>query len=124
MIYLSKGILCHSSAKYGVQIAHGNQKYHLTDTEAALWMRGQLTFAPIYTKEEASVLHHLYEKGLAEYEQNNDNAAKYRILSRCVCCPDKMKPTGSVLQLLNLCTLPKIVSGLRLPSYRKETGRS
>ena len=88
MIYLSKGIVCRGSTEERLTVAHCGQEFLLTGAEAAVWQNGQLGIG--YAKE-GWPLEHLHRMGLAEYEQEDTPLSRYRILSRCICCPGKAK---------------------------------
>lgn len=88
MIYLSKGIVCEGSTEERLTIAHCGQEFILTGTEAVVWQNGQFEIG--HTRE-GWALEHLYRMGLVEYEQEDIALSRYRILSRCICCPGKAK---------------------------------
>lgn len=91
MIYLSKGMVRKDSTEDRLNISRGGQSFLLTGTEAALWLNGRFVFSVTRSPAEDRFLQHLIRMGLAEAEADEDNAAKYRILSRCVCCPARVK---------------------------------
>lgn len=91
MIYLSKGMVRKDSTEDRLNINRGGQSFLLTGTEAALWLNGRLAFSVTRSPAEDRFLQHLIRMGLAEAEADEDNTAKYRILSRCVCCPARVK---------------------------------
>lgn len=88
MIYLSKGIVCRGSTEERLTIAHCGQEFLLTGAEATAWQNGQFG---IGHAKEGWPLEHLHRMDLAEYEQEDTQLSRYRILSRCICCPGKAK---------------------------------
>ena len=79
MIYLSKGVVCEGSSEQLLDVTRGALVFHLTGTEAALWLNGRFGFAKAKTNKERSSLEHLH--------QNEDSdVARYRIISRCILC--------------------------------------
>lgn len=86
VIYLSKGIVRRGSTEDRLTIAHCGQEFLLTGTEAAIWQNGQFRFGDA---KEGWALEHLHRMGLVEFEQEDSALSKYRILSRCICCPGK-----------------------------------
>ena len=86
MVYISKGILKNSLGVSNMQVVHNGQTYWLTEKEAELWNRGRLRFA--YTKNDAEeqTVTHLEELGVVVSEREEQESAKYRILTRCICC--------------------------------------
>lgn len=91
MIYLSKGMVLNGSTEGRLEISRGGQSFLLTGMEAALWLNGRSVFCETHSPAEEQCLRHLIRMGLAEAEENADDTAKYRILSRCVCCPASVK---------------------------------
>lgn len=91
MIYLSKGMVRKDSTEDRLNISRGGQSFLLTGAEAALWLNGRFAFSVTHSPAEDRFLQHLIRVGLAEAEADEDNTAKYRILSRCVCCPARVK---------------------------------
>lgn len=91
MIYLSKGMVRKDSTEDRLNISRGGQSFLLTGTEAALWLNGRAAFSMTRSSVEERSLQHLIRMGLAEAETNENHTAKYRILSRCVCCPARVK---------------------------------
>lgn len=91
MIYISKGIVKEHSSEALVRIHHCGQDYQLTGLEAALWLNGQFGFA---SAQSSWATEHLQRMGLIEKESEDSPVSRYRILSRCICCPViPQKPT-------------------------------
>lgn len=86
MIYLSKGVVCEGSTEQLLDVTRGAQVFHLTGTEAALWLNGRFGFAKAKTNKERSSLEHLHQMGLAEFENEDSDVARYRIIARCILC--------------------------------------
>lgn len=86
MIYLSKGAVCKGSTEERLKIAHCGNEFILIKSEAVLWLNGQFGFAET---SDHGILKHLERMGLVECEQENSVISRYRILTRCVCCPAK-----------------------------------
>lgn len=86
MIYLSKGAVCKGSTEERLVIAHCGNEFILTGIKASLWLNGQFNFA---ISNDLGMLEHLERMGLIEYEVDNNSLSRYRILTRCVCCPAK-----------------------------------
>lgn len=87
MIYVSKGIVQKNSTEQLLFVAHCGQNFRLTGTEAALWLNGRFAFAITHSEMEAAALKHLVRMGLAEMEPEENPQSRYRILTRCICCP-------------------------------------
>lgn len=87
MIYLSKGIVQKNSTEQLLFVAHCGETYSLTGTEAALWLNGRFGFSASCAGPELRALEHLEQMGLAETEPEDTAVSRYRILTRCVCCP-------------------------------------
>lgn len=87
MIYLSKGIVQKNSTEQLLFVAHCGQVFQLTGTEAALWLNGRFAFAVPHSEMEIPALKHLEQMGLAEMESEDSPQSRYRILTRCICCP-------------------------------------
>lgn len=90
MIYLSKGMVQKESTEERLDISRGGQHFLLTGMEAALWLNGRFSFSAVQSPVEERALQHLVRMGLAESEEDS-MTGRYRILSRCVCCPAKTK---------------------------------
>lgn len=107
MLYLSKGVVCKNSTTDNLRIAHGNTIITLRGTEAMVWLNGQFRMVsyPNTHDCEANIIS-LCREGIGEYECRNDEIGRYRILSRCICCPTKAsilnarlsKPEKTVLE--------------------------
>ena len=89
MIYISKGIAGKASTTELVQVIRGSQNIYLSDIEADLWLKGRFSFAYSQMPDEERALRHLIRMGLAEAEAEENEDAKYWILTRCICCPAK-----------------------------------
>lgn len=111
MIYLSKGAVCKGSTEERLRIAHCGNESILVKSEAVLWLNGQFGFAET---SDHGILKHLERMGLVECEQENSALSRYRLLTRCVCCPAKNNSGlfSSALEKELLVWLTK--AGLRL----------
>lgn len=89
MLYISKGIVCPESIAGNLFLEKGNQKYQLQGREASLWLRGRFGFNVTESEAEEQAVLCLGDKGLAEMEEETGSVYKYRLLTRCVCCPVK-----------------------------------
>lgn len=89
MIYISKGIAGKASTTELVQVIRGSQSIYLSDMEAGVWLKGRFSFAYSQTPDEERALQRLIRMGLAEAEAEENEDARYWILSRCICCPAK-----------------------------------
>lgn len=89
MIYISKGVVKNGSVKEGLAISHCGRTIQLTGTEAALWLNGRFSFAILKQSSQKQALLQLERMGLAEWETEDSSAARYRLLTRCICCPAK-----------------------------------
>lgn len=87
MIYVSKGIVQKNSTEQLLFVAHCGQTYQLAGAEAALWLNGRYGFFVTRIILEETALKHLVRMGLAEMEPEDTAQNRYRILTRCVCCP-------------------------------------
>ena len=83
MIYISKGIVKERSTESLIRIHHCGRDYQLTGLEAAIWFDGRYSFCSV---QESWATEHLYRMGLIEKEQDDTPLARYRLLSRCICC--------------------------------------
>lgn len=89
MIYLSKGTLYENSAPNNINISHGLQSCRLIDIAAKLWLNGRFEFGTTKDVNEENVVAHFSTCGLSEYETDDNDISKYRIMTRCICCPVK-----------------------------------
>ena len=87
MIYLSKGIVQKRSTEQLLWIAHCGQQYKLTGMESALWLNGRFEFATAKSAAAEQAVRHLERMGLVEVESRGSPVDRYRILTRCICCP-------------------------------------
>ena len=84
MIYISKGCVLDPSTEELLFIRRCGTDFQLTGFEAALWLNGRSGFsetAPSFATE------HLRRMGLIECEDEDTPLSRYRILTRCICCP-------------------------------------
>lgn len=89
MLYLSKGIVCPESVTGNLFLERGNQTFRLQGREAAVWLKGRFGFHMTESEEEEQAVLCLEARGLAEREEESGFVYRYRILTRCVCCPVK-----------------------------------
>lgn len=87
MLYLSKGVLCKNSVADNLRVARGNKIIELSESESKIWLLGRFQMEVTNEKEDFAIIKQLSDKGLMEYEDSHTNAAKYFILTRCICCP-------------------------------------
>lgn len=116
MLYLSKGVVCKNSTDNNLRITRGNTVITISSTEAEVWLKGRFEMTAFVGDESrTAIVKELANKGFAEYEERSDSLGKYRILSRCICCPAKTglfhkalsKPEKTMLEWLTK-------SGIRL----------
>ncbi len=88
MIYISKGVVQKNSTEQNIHILRCGQSFQLTGVEAQVWLDGRFGFASADTDAYARIraIEHLSRMGLVEYEQEDSPVARYRILTRCICC--------------------------------------
>ncbi len=89
MLYISKGMVCPESVTGNLFLERGNQKFQLQGREAAVWLKGRFGFDMTESEAEERAVRYLAGKGLAEMEEETGSVYKYRILTRCICCPVK-----------------------------------
>lgn len=89
MLYLSKGVVQPESGTGSLLLERGGKQFRLQGMEAAVWLRGRFGFKVTESETEEQAVLHLTEKGLAEAEGETGPVSRYRILTRCVCCPAK-----------------------------------
>ena len=99
MLYLSKGVVQPKSSIENLWLEHGGKQFQLQDVESAVWLRGRFGFMVTDSKAEEQVVMRLTDKGLTEMEADADSISKYRILTRCVCCPARQR--GRISSRLN-----------------------
>lgn len=87
MLYLSKGIVQKDSTEQLLFVVRGGQRHQLTGPAAAVWLNGRFGFANSRSNAEEQALKYLKRLELAETEDTDDAVSRYRILTRCVCCP-------------------------------------
>ena len=85
MVYISKGIVRQGSTEQRLTVMYCGQEFILTGTEAAIWLDGRFSFGS-YSEMDAFI-DRLWRKGLVEYEDMDTPLTRYRLLTRCVCCP-------------------------------------
>lgn len=115
MIYLSKGVVQTSRGNVSLCIEYCGQEYPLSGVQAELWRRGQFDFAAAEAGKETNALEDLERLGIVETEQEDTAAARFRVLTRCICCPAvfrKPEPPMPTLEKAILTWLRK--AGLRL----------
>lgn len=86
MIYISKGIVQNGSTENILTVERGGKCFNLTGAQARLWLDGRYEFNYANKPDLLRELHNLSQMGLVEYEMDSDALAKYRILTRCICC--------------------------------------
>ena len=91
MIYLSKGVVQPKSSIENLWLERGGKQFQLQGTEAAVWLKGRFGFMVTDSEAEDQVVQRLADKGLIEMEEKADSISKYRILTRCVCCPARQR---------------------------------
>jgi len=87
MLYISKGIVRKDSTEQLLFVVRGEQSYQLTGPAAAVWLNGRLGFAKSRSNSEEQALKYLKRLDLVETEDTDNARSRYRILTRCVCCP-------------------------------------
>lgn len=91
MLYLSKGMVQPKSSTDNLWLERGGKPFQLQGMEAAVWLKGRFGFMFAESEAEEQTVIHLADKGLAEMEDEADSVNKYRILTRCVCCPARQR---------------------------------
>lgn len=86
MIYISKGVVQKNSTEQNIHILRCGQSFQLTGVEAQVWLDGRFGFADTDAPARLRAIEHLSRMGLVEYEQEDSPVARYRILTRCICC--------------------------------------
>lgn len=99
MLYLSKGVVQPKSSIENLWLEHGGKQFQLQGVEAAVWLKGRFGFMVTDSEAEEQVVMRLSDKGLIEMEEKADSISKYRILTRCVCCPARQR--GRISSRLN-----------------------
>ena len=84
MLYISKGTVMLNSTEQLLFINHCGKVFTLTELEAAIWLDGSRDFSMTPSSLEAD---HLRRMGLIETEEDNSPLSRYRVLTRCICCP-------------------------------------
>lgn len=87
MLYLSKGMVQPKSSTDNLWLERGRKPFQLQGMEAAVWLKGRFGFMVTESEAEEQTVMHLADKGLVEMEDESGSVNKYRILTRCVCCP-------------------------------------
>lgn len=98
MLYLSKGVVQPKSSIENLWLERGEKQFQLQGAEAAVWLKGRFGFM-VTDSEEEEVAMRLADKDLIEMEEKADSISKYRILTRCVCCPARQR--GRISSRLN-----------------------
>lgn len=91
MIYLSKGVVQPKSSIENLWLERGGKQFQLQGAEATIWLKGRFGFMVIESEKEEQAVICLVDKGLAEMEEEADSISRYRILTRCVCCPVRQR---------------------------------
>lgn len=91
MIYLSKGVVQPKSSIENLWLERGGKQFQLQGAEAAAWLKGRFEFMVTDSEAKEQVVMRLANKGLVEMETEVDSISKYRILTRCVCCPARQR---------------------------------
>ena len=84
MIYISKGYVLEHSTEELLFIHRCRADFQLTGCEAALWLNGRFGFSEA---DPSFATEHLRRMGLIECEDEDTPLSRYRILTRCICCP-------------------------------------
>ena len=98
MLYLSKGVVQPKSSIENLWLERGGKQFQLQGAEAAVWLKGRFGFM-VTDSETEEVVMRLADKDLIEMEEKADSISKYRILTRCVCCPARQR--GRISSRLN-----------------------
>lgn len=91
MIYLSKGVIQPKSSMENLWLERGGKQFQLQGAEAAVWLKGRFEFMVTDSESKEQVVMRLANKGLVEMEEEADSISRYRILTRCVCCPARQR---------------------------------
>lgn len=92
MKYLSKGMVLRPCTRVIVYVSHCGAEYALTGLQAKLWLEGRFKVAETSTPQQESDLVILSRMGLAEIAEDDFAAGLYRLLTKCVLVPAKLKP--------------------------------
>lgn len=87
MIYISKGIVERNSTENILNVQRGGKSFQLTGLQAKLWLDGRYDFNEACMPDQLRDLDILSRMGLVETEEENTALGRYRIMTRCVCCP-------------------------------------
>lgn len=91
VIYLSKGVVQPKSSIENLWLERGGKQFQLQGAEAAVWLKGRFEFMVTVSESKEQVVMRLANKGLIEMEEKVDSISRYRILTRCVCCPARQR---------------------------------
>ena len=91
MIYLSKGVAQPKSSIENFWLERGGKQFQLQGAESAVWLKGRFEFMVTDSELKEQIVRLLANKGLVEMETEVDSISKYRILTRCVCCPVRQR---------------------------------
>ncbi len=89
MLYVSKGIPEKGGLTPQLRIVIGGQTFTLFGQEEELWLRGRLDLARTASEQEAQTVRSLFRSGLVESSAQDDPAARYSLLCRCILAPVK-----------------------------------
>lgn len=115
MIYLSKGIAAEKLTREEMQVIRGGESFYLSGEDAEIWQKGRFQFTLVNDAGSRHVVQRLTKLGLAENEEEDSAEARYRILTRCLCCPAETEENRTELpseEAKILCWLEN--AGIRL----------
>ncbi len=97
MLYLSKGILPWKASPESAPVSHCGALHRLSGEQAALWLGGRFVPARAENAKQETALAALAELGIIEHNDDDHEAALFRILINCVICPVRVKTRFSLL---------------------------
>ena len=92
MRYVSKGMVIKQSTEQQLRVTHCGVDHILTGIGASLWLNGRLGIHETKDAREVRHLQELQRLGLVEIAEGAGPLPVYRLLTRCVICPAKLKP--------------------------------
>jgi hypothetical protein len=97
MLYLSKGILPWKASPETASVSHCGVLHKLSGGQAALWLVGRFAPGRAEDARQETALAVLSELGIVECNDDDHEAALFRILINCVICPVRVKVKFALL---------------------------
>lgn len=115
MLYLSKGMVIKQSTEEFLSVTRCGINYMLTGIGAQMWLDGRFKAAESLDTQQDEHLRKLQQMGLVELSEEIGVEASYRLLTRCIICPAKLKPLHKPLTVIeNIAWQWISKAGLRL----------